>query len=61
LYAFKETLVGFERLFALFGSFEIVPGMIGVNLEGRVKVWVSKHYHTNAKLDIDQMSLLGKE
>lgn len=35
--------------------------MIGVNLEGKVKVWVSKHYHTNAKLDIDQLSLFRKE
>jgi hypothetical protein len=53
--------VGFERLFALFGSFEISPGMVGVNSEGNVKVWVSRHYHINAKIDINQKKLLGSE
>jgi hypothetical protein len=35
--------------------------MIGVNLDGKIKVWVSSYGHLNAKLDIDQKKLLGSE
>jgi hypothetical protein len=35
--------------------------MVGVNADGRVKVWVSHHYNINGKTDIDQQKLLGSE
>jgi hypothetical protein len=61
MYAIKESLVGFERLLALFGSFEIMPRMITVNVYGRVKVWISPHYDQNTKIGIDQLKLYTNE
>jgi hypothetical protein len=61
MYAIKESLVGFERLLALFGSFEIMPRMIAVDVYGRVKVWISPHYDQNTKIGIDQLKLYTNE
>lgn len=35
--------------------------MIGVNNEGKIRVWVSHHYHINAKIDIDMNKMFGNE
>ena len=53
LYAFKEALVAFERLFSLFGPYLINSKMITVNHQGKVKVWISSQYSQNIKLDYD--------
>jgi hypothetical protein len=54
LYAFKEALVAFERLFSLFGPYLINSKMITVNQEGKVKIWISSQYNQNIKLDYEQ-------
>lgn len=53
LYAFKEALVAFERLFSLFGPYLINSKMITVNPQGKVKVWISSQYSQNIKLDYE--------
>lgn len=47
--AIKESLVGLERLYCLFGAFSLSGEMVVVNEEGRVKVWLTPHYHLNSK------------
>ncbi len=53
LYAFKEALVAFERLFSLFGPYLINSKMITVNPQGKLKVWISSQYSQNIKLDYE--------
>jgi hypothetical protein len=49
VYALREALIGFERLCALFGSFAIRPHNIGINIQEKVKVWLSSRFEQNAK------------
>ena len=39
LYMLKETMLGFERLYNRFGSFEILNSMIAINEKGFCRVW----------------------
>ena len=41
LYLFKETVIGFEKLFSVFGSFLISNKMIVLNKNNRCKVWIN--------------------
>jgi len=41
LYLLKETLIGFELLFDIFGYFKVTDDMIIVNASSQWKVWIS--------------------
>jgi len=47
LYLMKESLIGYERLFSLFGAFKVTKEMIFLNKSNKCKVWVSKNYAFN--------------
>lgn len=50
LYAYREALITFERLFSLFGKYEVSSRMVGVNGEGKVKAWLHPLGHLNNKI-----------
>lgn len=49
LYVLSAALTGFEKLFAIVGYFRTSEDLVGIDTEGRVKVWFnhnfSKGYH----------------
>lgn len=42
-----STLEGYEKMFSKTGYFEISSDMIGVNKQGKVKVWFNKNFAKN--------------
>jgi hypothetical protein len=41
LYLMKEALIGFERLFDRFGSFDPSSKMVLINKNGKCRVWIN--------------------
>lgn len=61
LYAYREALIAFERLFSLFGNYEVSSRMVGVNAEGKVKAWLHPFYHLNNKIEGKHMETADAE
>jgi hypothetical protein len=51
LYALSESIRGFDDCFTKIGSFEITSKMIGINLKGKVKVWLNENFANNHPCD----------
>jgi hypothetical protein len=47
VYALGEALRGYEALFKRMGSFDVTPNMLGINEEGKVKVWANVNFASN--------------
>jgi len=62
LYLFKETLIGVERLYSKFGSFDFTESMIFVNEAGKCKVWVNEIVEINdyKTSDLKEADFLAK-
>ena len=52
LYIAKEALVGFERLFDQFGSFELNSKMIFISRLGKCKVWCHENISKNSPMKL---------
>lgn len=44
LYIIESALEGYEKMFSKTGYFEVSSDMIGINNEGKVKVWINKNF-----------------
>jgi hypothetical protein len=44
LYVLGAALAGFQKLHALAGSFWPCEDMVGIDCEGRIKVWLSPNF-----------------
>jgi hypothetical protein len=40
----RESIIAYSLLFEEYGPFMIKSDMMGVNLQGRVKVWISNNF-----------------
>ncbi len=47
LYIVKEALVGFDRLYDRFGSFDISNKMVLINKNGKCRVWINENITLN--------------
>ena len=47
LYVLKAALAGFQKLQAMAGGFKPNEDMVGIDCEGRVKVWLSSNFSSN--------------
>lgn len=50
LYLLKESIIGFERLFAKFGAFPVTPRMVGLNQQNKCKVWLNESLANNSHI-----------
>lgn len=46
-FVFQEALLGFRQLIQTFGRFLVGRGMIAINEQGRVKVWMNGNFAQN--------------
>ena len=46
-YALGEALKGYDNLYKRMGAFDVTPNMVGVNEEGKVKVWANENFALN--------------
>ena len=44
LYVLSAALAGFEKLFAIMGYFKTSEDLVGIDTEGRVKVWFNHNF-----------------
>lgn len=44
----KESIIGFERIYAKLGTFKITPKMIALNQNNKCKVWCSENLASNS-------------
>ena len=44
LYVLSAALAGFEKLFAIIGYFKTSEDLVGIDTEGRVKVWFNHNF-----------------
>ena len=47
LYVLRESLIGFQAIVERFGYIHVEDRMIGVNREGKVRVWNNSKYEKN--------------
>ena len=47
LYLLKESLIGFERLFDRFGSFDVSSKMVLINKNSKCRVWINENITLN--------------
>lgn len=47
LYVLKAALTGFQKLYGMTGGFKPNEDMVGIDCEGRVKVWLSSNFSSN--------------
>ena len=47
LYMLEVALEGYEKMFEKTGYFEVSPDMIGINRQGKVKIWINKNLSKN--------------
>lgn len=54
VYVVTAALAGFEKLYAIMGYFKVSEDLVGIDTEGRVKVWFnhnfSKNYQTGSNV-----------
>lgn len=48
LYLLKEALIGFERLFHMYGPFVLTSRMVALNKADKCKVWLADDFASNA-------------
>jgi hypothetical protein len=41
LFLLKEAIIGFERLFDRFGSFQVSPRMVALSRQGKCRIWLN--------------------
>lgn len=44
LHLYRAALLGFERLYQKVGGFQVNEEMVGVNQDGKVKVWMNPEW-----------------
>lgn len=61
LYLLKESLIGFERLFHLYGAFMVSAKMVALNMANKCKVWLNDNFASNAckSFCLDESAFLG--
>lgn len=47
LYIIEVALEGYSKMFLKTGYFKVFSDMIGINKQGKVKVWVNKNFSKN--------------
>lgn len=47
VYVASTALAGFEKLFAIIGYFKVSEDLVGIDTEGRVKVWFNHNFSKN--------------
>jgi hypothetical protein len=47
LYVLSAALAGFQKLYTLVGCFRPSEDMVGIDCEGRIKVWLNPNFSRN--------------
>lgn len=62
LYILRESLIGFQAIVERFGYVCVNDGMIGINRQGKVRVWCNSKYEKNhPEMPIASASWMGSK